>query len=88
MSTYKNPWINRTGKQKAIEEINAKLQKYLGRPMQPLDKLVDQLRRTVVKYFRTNPDKVKFFTDDWMNYDFSFEIEEKNDLVESVKIKF
>lgn len=87
MSNFKNPWVERKNKQEVLKEINQKLEKYKGRNLLPLDKLINQLRRTVIKYFRSRPDKVKLFTDDWMNYDFDFEIEEKNNIIIDVKVK-
>lgn len=84
---FKNPWLKNKSKNDCIKEINCRLKKFEGTSLQPLDKTFSFMRKIVIQYFRSNPEKVKTFADDWLSFDFGFEIQENNGLIVETKFK-
>lgn len=83
-----NYWLNVKGKKTATREINFLLGKYIGRKSAPndeLDKLFESMRKTVLKYFRTNPHQIKYFTTGLTPFDYEIDLKESNGLVSDVK---
>ena len=79
-----NYWVNRRGKRLATREINGLLVKFVGHKIAPLDDLFAAMRKVVLKYFKNNADKLKYFTDDLEPFDYNFEVEEQNGYVTNV----
>lgn len=79
-----NHWINRRGKRLATREINGLLLKFVGRKTNPLDDLFASMRKVVIKFFKNNPDKLKFFSNNNEPFDYNFEIEEQGGFVTNV----
>ena len=79
-----NYWTTRRGKRLATRKINGLLIKFIGHKVQPLDDLFTAMRKVVIKYFRQNPDQLKFFSDGNDPFDYNFEVEERNGIVTSV----
>ena len=72
MFVYSNHWLDLKQKHIAIQQINKLLYKFVGRQIDSKSDLYIAMRKVVIRYFKDNMDKVKYFT----HYD--FEIEEVN----------
>ena len=81
---YTNPWINRRGKRLTSREINGLLLKFVGHKINPVDELFAAMRKVVLKYFKNNPDRLRFFSVGNDPFDYNFEIEEQNGFVTNV----
>lgn len=80
-----NYWTNRRGKRLAVREINGLLVKFVGHKLAPLDELYAAMRKVVLKFFKANPEKIVFFSDDPDEpFDYNFEVEEQNGHVTNV----
>jgi len=79
-----NYWTNRRGKRLATRTINGMLKKFVGHKLNPIDDLFTAMRKVVVKYFKAQPDQLKFFTDGNDPFDYNFEVEEQGGYVKSV----
>ena len=79
-----NYWTNRKGKRLATREINGLLQKFVGHKLNPIDDLFASMRKVVIKYFKNNPDKLQFFSEDNDPFDYNFEVEELGGYVTKV----
>ena len=72
MFAYSNYWIDLKQKNITVQEINKLLYKFVGRKAESKSDLYIAMRKVVIKYFKENIDKIKYFS----HYD--FEIEEVN----------
>jgi hypothetical protein len=81
----KNHWLYVRGKRQTIREINFILSTFIGKSINPIDKLFLDMRADVITYFRNHPDKLKFFTDGFLPFDYTFEIEERQGKVSFVE---
>lgn len=79
-----NYWTNRKGKRTATRVINGMLLKFIGHKLNPVEKLFAAMRKVVVKYFRANPDQIKYFSNGNSPFDYDFEVEEQGGYVTSV----
>lgn len=79
MFAYSNHWLDLKQKNIAVQEINKLLFKFIGRQIASKSDLYIAMRKVVIKYFKDNMDKVKYFT----HYD--FEIEEVNGCITVAK---
>ena len=79
-----NYWTNRRGKRLATRTINGLLVKFIGHKIHPMDDLFIAMRKVVIKYFRQNPEQLKFFSNENDPFDYNFEVEERNGIVTSV----
>lgn len=82
-----NYWINRRYKRFATDAINAMLSKFIGRKIKPIDDLFSAMRKIVIKYFKANPDQIKYFTINNEPFDYDFEIEEEDGVVTDVEFQ-
>lgn len=79
-----NFWVNAKGKRETTKEINKLLTKFIGRKVNPVNELFASMKKVVIKYFKQNPNKLKYFMDSSPGsdpFDFSFEIEENSGVV-------
>lgn len=82
----KNHWLYRIGRRTTIRELNRLLAKFVGRKTSPLDDLVADMRKEVLKYFKKHHDNLKYFINDG-SLDYRFQIEERNGFVVSVEFE-
>jgi hypothetical protein len=79
-----NYWINRKGKRITTQNINKMLLKFIGHKLNPIDNLYASMRKVVLKYFKSNPNELKYFTDGNQPFNYNFEVEEQNGYVTRV----
>lgn len=81
-----NFWIYRSHKKIVVQHINKILKKYVGHKTDPLEDLVADLRADVLRYFKANPETLKYFVDRTTgSMDYNFEIQELGGAVVSVE---
>jgi hypothetical protein len=56
----------------------------VGHKLNPIDDLSASMRKAVIKYFKKNPDDLKFFSEDNEPFDYKFEVEELGGYVTKV----
>jgi hypothetical protein len=83
-----NYWLQSKGKRIAKEQINQKLKKFVGRPINPIDKNFEKMRKIVIKYFRKNPNTIKLFYNGVGKFNYNFDIEEKNGIIIKAECMF
>jgi transposase len=81
-----NYWTNHRGKRLATRNINGMLLKFVGRKLNPIDDLFAAMRKVVVKYFKANPDDLKYFSNG-EPFDYNFEVEELGGYVTNVEFQ-
>lgn len=81
-----NFWLNYKEEIAAKESINYLLAKFVGRSIDPIDKLIASMRKAVFKYFKKNPEKIRFFDLNYKPIDYYFDITEHNGII--VKVEF
>jgi len=79
-----NYWTNRRGKRLATRTINGMLKKFVGHKLNPIDKLFASMRKVVIKYFKANPEQLKYFSNGNDPFDYNFEVEEQGGYVTNV----
>ena len=82
MFAYSNHWLTRRERRFAVAQINKLLEKFVGYKVHSKDDLYAAMRKVVIKYFKENVDKIRFFSHD-LSYD--FEIEEIGGYVAEAK---
>lgn len=80
-----NYWLTRKDRNRVTEEINKKLIKYVGRPIQPT--LWESMRKTVLHYFKKHPQELKFFLEENGIIDYDVETEQVNGIVTKAYLK-
>lgn len=79
-----NYWTNRKGKRLATHAINGMLKKFIGHKLNPIDELFASMRKVVIKYFKNNPEDLKYFSEGNEPFDYNFEVEELGGYVTKV----
>ena len=82
MITYSNYWLDRRERRKVVDEINKLLEKFVGHKLNSIDDLHISMRKVVIKYFKNNLSKTRYFSPS-LHYD--FEVEEVNGYVAIAK---
>lgn len=82
MFAYSNYWLDLRQRRLALIEINRLLEKFVGHKVHSKDDLYLSMRKVVIKYFKENADKIRYFPSS-LGYD--FEIEEIGGYVAEAK---
>jgi len=84
MSNY---WIQLREKRIIVKEINFLLLKFVGRKSAPIDKLFYDMRKIVLKYFKNNLDKLKYFAPKNQSFDYDFIVHEQGGHITEINFK-
>lgn len=72
--TYmKNIWLKRSGRRHTVNELNRILGRFVGYAADPLDAIVGEMRKEVLRYFKSHQDELKLFVENG-SLDYRFNI--------------
>jgi len=82
----KNIWLKRRGRRRVIGELNRVLKRFVGYSADPLEPLVAEMRKEVLRYFKSHQDDLKLFVDNG-SLDYRFNISHNKGKVVAVEFE-
>lgn len=82
----KNVWLTRRGRKLTISALNKVLKRFVGYAADPLESLVAEMRKEVLRYFKSHQDELKLFVDNG-SLDYRFNISHNKGKVIAVEFE-
>ncbi len=81
-----NVWLKRKGRRRVVNQLNIVLKRFVGYNADPLDSLVAEMRREVLRYFKSHSDDLKLFMENG-TLDYRFNISHNKGKVVAVEFQ-
>lgn len=81
-----NVWLKRKGRRRVVNQLNVVLKRFVGYNADPLDVLVAEMRKEVLRYFKSHSDDLKLFMENG-TLDYRFNISHNKGKVVAVEFQ-
>jgi hypothetical protein len=82
----KNVWLKRRGRRRVVDELNRCLKRFVGYSIDPMEQLVAEMRKEVLRYFKAHSDDLKLFVEHG-SLDYRFNISHNKGKVVAVEFE-
>lgn len=82
-----NHWLSQRNRKNTIREINGLLLKFIGRKIDPIQIIYQDMQHTLINFLKNNPKKLDFLTNDVKNFKYRFEIKDQGGFITEVSFE-
>lgn len=82
----KNVWLKRSGRRHAVSILNRLLKRFIGYSYDPIDPIIKEMRKEVLRYFGLHTDQLKLFVEDG-RLDYTFNISHNSGKIVNIEFE-